>query len=97
MFDYQHKSIAVKDKIHSHFTTSIPKIEVSFISKKQGSYSKYFMLLSVNDIYYQSLSYAKENSHLFSVKNVEIIDKLADKQKFAKAFMKKDIEVQQHV
>ena len=55
------------------------------------------MLLSINDIYYQSLSYAKENSHLFSVKNVEIIDKLADKQKFAKAFMKKDIEVQQHV
>ena len=48
------------------------------------------MQVAFKDIKYQSLSFMKEKTVLFSLENLEVIDKLAEKQRFAKTFMKKD-------
>lgn len=68
----------------------IPKIDIAFVSKKQGAYSKYFMHISVNDLYYQAITTARESQKLFMLKNLEVIDKLTDRQKFSRALMKKE-------
>ena len=48
------------------------------------------MLITVQEIFFQMIKGNKDKFYLFLIRNLEIIDKLADKQKFAKAIMKKD-------
>jgi hypothetical protein len=33
-----------KEKLLLHFSVLVPKVEIAFVSKKQGNYSRYFML-----------------------------------------------------
>jgi hypothetical protein len=86
-----HKSSFMqRDKLLSHFSVTIPKIDVAFVSKKQGAYSKYFMHLAVHELFYQTTSSVKEDQKLFLIKNLEVIDKLTERQKFSRAIMRKD-------
>jgi len=75
----RHQSNVFKEKISSHFTVIVPKTEISFVSKRQGTYSKYFMLLYVQDLFYQNVTTNADYQKLFYVRNIEVIDKLADK------------------
>lgn len=75
-----HKSSYMqRDKLLSHFTVTIPKIDVGFLSKKQGAYSKYFMHLAINELFYQTTSSFKDDQKLFLIKNIEVIDKLTER------------------
>lgn len=58
-FDYTSPHMT---KVHSHFSVSIPRLEIAFVIKKQGSYSKYFMQVVLREIMFQSLSFGKEKS-----------------------------------
>lgn len=86
-----HKSsLMQREKLLSHFTVTIPKIDVAFVSKKQGAYSKYFMHLAIHELFYQTTGSVKEDQKLFLIKNLEVIDKLTERQKFSRAIMRKD-------
>lgn len=75
-----HKSSYMqRDKLLSHFTVTIPKIDVGFLSKKQGAHSKYFMHLAIHELFYQTMSSFKDDQKLFLIKNIEVIDKLTER------------------
>eukprot|EP00347_Sterkiella_histriomuscorum_P015009 403358661 len=86
------KTQGFKVKTQSHMTLNIPKIDIMFVTKKQGSNSKYFMLLSIQETFYQSISNSRESSNLLIIKNLEVIDRLIEKQKFSRALYKRDVE-----
>lgn len=83
-------NLGYKEMTLSHFTLIIPKIEVSFVSRKQGTYSKYFMLILVQDTFLQTITGQRDSQILYYIKNFEIIDKLMNMQKFSKALQMKD-------
>ncbi len=43
----EYKSEGFKERTNDHYSFVIPRVEVAFVSKKGGSYSKYFMLLAI--------------------------------------------------
>ena len=69
----------IKDRLLSHMTVVIPKIDVAVVSKKQGAYSKYFMHLSIFELLYQTITSSRDTQKLFMIKNLELIDKLTDR------------------
>lgn len=54
------------------------------------------MLLAITDLLYQTVKTSSDSQNLFNIKNLELIDKLTEKQKFSKAIMKKELGIEFH-
>jgi hypothetical protein len=48
------------------------------------------MHLAIHELFYQTTGSVKEDQKLFLIKNLEVIDKLTERQKFSRAIMRKD-------
>ena len=85
------KPLGFKKGANTHYSVSIPKLELAFISKKQITYgSKALLVIAMQQTFLQAVSAQKQRQFLYSMGSLEIIDKVTERQKFSKVLQRKE-------